>query len=110
MLAKPWHGGLPVGSRSPERPECFKLYACGVELANAFSELTDADEQRQHFENDRAMHQNPYGTAPVLDDDFMAALDLGLPDSSGCALGFDRRVMLAAHAEDITDVLSAPMV
>jgi elongation factor P--(R)-beta-lysine ligase len=101
-----------LARRKPNDPrvaERFELYACGVELANAFGELTDAAEQRRRFDHDRAMHQNLYGTAPVLDDDFLAALDMGLPDSSGCALGFDRLVMLAAHADDITDVLWAPV-
>ncbi|MBL8629888.1 MAG: EF-P lysine aminoacylase GenX, partial [Rhodospirillaceae bacterium] len=93
-------------SRVAER---FELYACGVELANAFGELTDAAEQRRRFEHDRKMHQELYGEAPALDEDFLAALDAGLPVSSGCALGFDRLVMLASHASDITDVLWAPV-
>jgi len=101
-----------LARRKPADPrvaERFELYACGVELANAFSELTDAAEQRRRFDHDRKMHQDLYGTAPALDEDFLAALDAGLPDSSGCALGFDRLVMLAAHAGDITDVLWAPV-
>jgi lysyl-tRNA synthetase class 2 len=89
--------------------ERFELYACGVELANAFGELTDATEQRRRFEHDSNMHQQLYGEAPALDEDFLAALDIGLPVSSGCALGFDRLVMLASHATDITDVLWAPV-
>jgi lysyl-tRNA synthetase class 2 len=101
-----------LARRKPSDPrvaERFELYACGVELANAFGELTDPAEQRRRFDHDRKMHQSLYGTAPVLDEDFLAALDAGLPDSSGCALGFDRLLMLAAHAGDITDVLWAPV-
>lgn len=93
-------------SRVAER---FELYACGVELANAFGELTDATEQRKRFDHDRQMHQSLYGEAPALDEDFLAALEAGLPASSGCALGFDRLVMLASRATDITDVLWAPV-
>ncbi|MDX2145343.1 MAG: EF-P lysine aminoacylase EpmA [Rhodospirillaceae bacterium] len=101
-----------LARRNPSDPrvaERFELYACGVELANAFSELTDAAEQRRRFAHDRVLHQQLYGTAPALDEDFLAALDAGLPESAGCALGFDRLVMLAAHAGDITDVLWAPV-
>jgi len=93
----------------PRVAERFELYACGVELANAFGELTDPLEQRRRFAHDRKMHQDLYGTAPAMDEDFLAALDAGLPSSSGCALGFDRLVMLASHAGDITDVLWAPV-
>lgn len=101
-----------LARRKPTDPrvaERFELYACGVELANGFSELTDAVEQRRRFEHDRELHRVLYGTAPVLDEDFFAALDSGLPDSSGCALGFDRLVMLAAHAREVADVLIAPV-
>jgi len=93
----------------PRVAERFELYACGVELANAFGELTDVSEQRRRFAHDRKMHQDLYGTAPAMDEDFLAALDTGLPPSSGCALGFDRLVILASHASDITDVLWAPV-
>ncbi len=93
----------------PRVAERFELYACGVELANAFGELTDAAEQRRRFDHDRKMHHDLYGTAPAMDEDFLAALDAGLPPSSGCALGFDRLVMLASHATNITDVLWAPV-
>jgi lysyl-tRNA synthetase class 2 len=96
----------PSDGRVAER---FELYACGVELANAFSELTDAAEQRRRFAHDREMHRRLYGSTPALDEDFLAALDAGLPESAGCALGFDRLIMLAGHAEDIEDVLWAPV-
>ncbi len=101
-----------LAQRKPSDPrvaERFELYACGVELANAFGELTDAAEQRRRFMHDRKMHEDLYGEAPPLDEDFLAALDVGLPVSSGCALGFDRLVMLVSHATDITDVLWAPV-
>ncbi|MCC6914527.1 MAG: EF-P lysine aminoacylase GenX [Rhodospirillaceae bacterium] len=95
----------PGDGRVAER---FELYACGVELANAYSELTDPVEQRARFEADRALHAQLYGTAPPVDDELLKALGQ-LPPSSGCALGFDRLVMLATGADTITDVLWAPV-
>lgn len=95
----------PSDERVAER---FELYACGVELANAYSELTDPIEQRARFEADRALHAQLYGAAPPVDDDLLNALGQ-LPPSSGCALGFDRLVMLATGADTITDVLWAPV-
>ena len=92
----------------PRVAERFELYACGVELANAYSELTDAAEQRARFEADRALHVKLYGSAPPLDEDFLRAME-SLPPCAGAALGFDRLVMLAAGASDITDVLWAPL-
>jgi lysyl-tRNA synthetase class 2 len=95
----------PADRRVAER---FELYACGVELANAFSELTDAVEQRARFLHDQAMHERLYGRAPPLDEDFLAALPF-LPPCAGAALGFDRALMLAVGAADITEVLWAPV-
>jgi lysyl-tRNA synthetase class 2 len=97
----------------PEDPrlcERFELYACGLELANAFGELTDAAEQRQRFAADQALKQRRYGERYPVDEDFIAALEHGLPESAGIALGFDRMVMLATGAEAIDDVLWAPVV
>ncbi len=89
--------------------ERFELYACGVELANAYSELTDPAEQRVRFAADRALHESLYGRAPPMDEDLLDALSR-LPPSAGCALGFDRLVMLATGAKTITDVLWAPVI
>jgi elongation factor P--(R)-beta-lysine ligase len=88
--------------------ERFELYVCGVELANAYSELTDATEQRARFEHDHALHVQLYGQAPPLDEDFLHAMEY-LPSCAGVALGFDRLVMLASGAADITDVLWSPV-
>jgi len=101
-----------LARRKPDDPrvaERFELYACGVELANAYSELTDAAEQRARFTHDRDLHARLYGQAPPLDEDFLDAM-AHLPPCAGAALGFDRLVMLAAGASDITDVLWAPVV
>ncbi|CAN5238032.1 EF-P lysine aminoacylase EpmA [soil metagenome] len=87
--------------------ERFELYACGVELANAFGELTDPKEQRRRFEADRALKLARYGAAPPLYEGLLEAL-AAMPPASGCALGFDRLVMLATGAERIEQVIWSP--
>jgi lysyl-tRNA synthetase class 2 len=101
-----------LARRSPGDPrvaERFEVYVCGLELANAFGELTDAAEQRVRFAGDQARKQAFYGETYPIDEDFLAALEHGLPQCAGIALGFDRLVMLATAAEDIEDVLWAPV-
>ncbi|MFG1301085.1 EF-P lysine aminoacylase EpmA [Xanthobacter sp. V3C-3] len=92
----------------PRLAERFELYACGLELANAFGELTDPDEQRRRFEADMALKARLYGERYPIDADFLAALAV-MPQASGCALGFDRLAMLASGARRIEDVLWAPV-
>ncbi len=93
----------------PRVAERFELYACGVELANAFGELTDPAEQRRRFEADMDLKERLYGLRYPIDEDFIAALEVGLPECAGIALGLDRLVMLATGAEAIDDVLWAPV-
>jgi lysyl-tRNA synthetase class 2 len=93
----------------PRLAERFELYVCGLELANAFGELTDPAEQRRRFASDQARKQALYGETYPVDEDFLAALEHGLPKCAGIALGFDRLVMLATGAEHIEDVLWAPV-
>jgi elongation factor P--(R)-beta-lysine ligase len=93
----------------PRFAERFEVYACGLELANAFGELTEAGTQRARFEADQAAKRRLYGFAYPIDDDFIAALAHGMPASAGIALGFDRMVMLASGADRIEDVLWAPV-
>jgi lysyl-tRNA synthetase class 2 len=88
--------------------ERFELYACGVELANAFAELTDPVEQRRRFEAEMAEKARVYGERYPIDEDFLAALEL-MPQASGAALGFDRLVMLATGAARIDQVLWTPV-
>jgi elongation factor P--(R)-beta-lysine ligase len=87
--------------------ERFELYACGVELANGFGELTDAAEQRQRFEMAMDEKERRYGERYPMDEDFLAAL-ASMPPASGVALGFDRLVMLAAGATKIDQVVWMP--
>ena len=94
----------------PRLCERFELYVCGLELANAFGELTDPAEQRRRFLADQAKKQALYAETYPIDEDFLAALAHGLPDCAGIALGFDRLVMLAAGARHIEEVLWAPVV
>ena len=89
--------------------ERFELFVCGLELANGYGELTDPVEQRARFAADRALRLRLRGSAYPVDEDFMAALESGLPDCAGIALGVDRLVMLAVGAERIEDVLWAPV-
>jgi lysyl-tRNA synthetase class 2 len=93
----------------PRVAERFELYACGVELANAFGELTDPAIQRTRLKADMDEKERLYGVRWPVDGDFLAALDHGLPDCAGIALGFDRLVMLATGAEHIEDVLWLPV-
>jgi lysyl-tRNA synthetase class 2 len=95
-------------AHDPRVAERFELYACGVELANAFGELTDAAEQRRRFEAEMDEKARVYGERYPLDEDFLAALEL-MPNASGSALGFDRLVMLAAGANRIEQVLWVPV-
>lgn len=87
--------------------ERFEVYACGVELANGFGELTDALEQRKRFTESMAEKQRRYGESYPLDEDFLAAV-AEMPEASGVALGFDRLVMLASGAARIDQVVWTP--
>ena len=93
----------------PREAERFELYACGVELANGFGELTDPSEQRRRFELEMQEKARIYGERYPLDEDFLAAL-AQMPPASGCALGFDRLVMLASGAPRIDEVIWTPLV
>ncbi len=88
--------------------ERFELYACGVELANGFGELTDPREQRRRFEAEMTERMRLYGEAYPIDEDFLAALAI-MPPASGVALGFDRVVMLATGATHIEQVIWTPV-
>lgn len=89
----------------PRFAERFELYVCGIELANAFSELTDPVEQRRRYHVEMDAKEKLYGERYPLDEEFIAALERGLPPSGGIALGVDRLVMLCSGAEDIDQVL-----
>jgi elongation factor P--(R)-beta-lysine ligase len=91
----------------PRVAERFEVYACGVELANGFGELTDAAEQRRRFGLAMDEKARRYGERYPLDEEFLAALAC-MPEASGVALGFDRLVMLASGALRIDQVVWTP--
>ena len=92
----------------PRVSERLETYACGVELANGFGELTDPIEQRRRFEFEMEEKHRLYGERYPIDEDFLAALEI-MPDASGIALGFDRLVMLATGADRIDQVIWVPV-
>lgn len=100
-----------LARRDPADPRAalrFELYVCGMELANAFEELTDAAEQRARFVADRIRRHAAGGPDWPLDEDFLAALSHGMPACSGIALGFDRLAMIASGATRIEQVTWMP--
>jgi len=102
-----------LARRDPSDPrvaERFELFVCGMELANAFVELTDPVEQRARFVEERARRHALHGPDWPLDEDFLAALAHGMLSSSGIALGFDRLAMVASGADRIGQVLWMPPV
>lgn len=91
----------PVASR-------FEAYLDGIELANGFHELADANEQRARFEQDQGERAKRGMPVNPVDERFLAALEHGLPECSGVALGFDRLVMCATDARHLDEVLTFP--
>lgn len=100
-LARPKPGSDKVAER-------FELFACGVEIANAFGELTDATEQRKRFDVAMGEKERIHGERYPIDDDFLDALE-HMPPACGIALGFDRLAMLATGASHIDQVIWAPV-
>ncbi len=96
---------VPGDGRVAER---FEVYACGVELANGFGELTDPEEQRRRFQAEMAEKARVYGESYPLDEDFLASLSI-MPPAAGIAMGFDRVVMLATGAPRVDDVMWTPV-
>ena len=95
-----------IDARVAER---FEIYACGVELANGFGELTDTAEQRRRFTLAMDEKQRRYGERYALDEDVLAAV-ARMPAASGVALGFDRLVMLAGGAASVDQVVWTPPI
>ena len=97
-----------ISSEDTRIAERFEVYACGIEIANGFGELSDPAEQRRRFEIDMEEKERVYGERYPLDEDFLAAL-ASMPPACGCALGFDRMVMLATAADRIERVQWTPV-
>jgi elongation factor P--(R)-beta-lysine ligase len=110
VILEDWPAPLAaLARRKPDDPRTalrFEAYVGGIELANAFGELTDPVEQRARFVHDQAARRERGRAVYPIDDKLIAALAEGLPPSAGIALGFDRLVMLATGAAAIDDVLT----
>ncbi len=98
-----------LNSRDSRLASRFELYFRGVELANGFHELTDAAEQRRRFEEENRQREKKGQRRLPLDENLLAALEAGLPDCAGVALGLDRLLMLSLDACCLADVLSFPL-
>lgn len=93
----------------PATARRFELFIKGMEIANGFDELTDVRQQRHRFQNDNHKREN-MGKHPLRSDShLLSALDAGLPDCTGVALGVDRLIMLAVGTDDIKDVIAFPI-
>jgi lysyl-tRNA synthetase class 2 len=102
-------GGLArARSDNPQRAERWELYINGLELANAYSELTDAEEQRRRFAETALLRQREGREVYPLDEAFMSALESGIPPSGGIALGVDRLLMVLTNSESIDQVVAFP--
>jgi len=93
----------------PRVAERFEVYFQGIELANGFHELTDDAEQRQRFTNDNQQRKASGKDEKPLDERFLSALESGLPDCSGVALGLDRLLMLQLQKKSIAEVMPFPI-
>ena len=103
----------PLSKNKPDEPafvERFELYAAGMELANAFTELNDPQEQRRRFEAQLALKEGGDQEAHVMDEDYIRALCYGMPPAGGEGIGVDRLTMILTGTKSIRDVILFPLL
>jgi lysyl-tRNA synthetase class 2 len=103
----------PLAKQNPEDPamtDRFEIYAAGMEIGNAFTELNDPDEQRKRFEMQLAMRERGDEEAHQMDEDYLRALSYGMPPTGGEGIGIDRIVMLMTDSKSIRDVILFPLL